>query len=124
MTAKDLPVVPPSIRAFFNAHAMRQVSHAATKTSQRVLLWAIPPGGALELTHRLIKLNLGGFFALATLSTVCGFVYYLPYFFIEGLIRHLELDPERENIVRGVGWAIGLYLSTVTVYLSQFPLAT
>ncbi|VDB88774.1 unnamed protein product [Peniophora sp. CBMAI 1063] len=117
MSAKDLPIVPPTIRAFFNAHAMRQASQAATRASQRVLLWTVPPGGALELTHRLIKLNFGGFVTLAALSTGCGFIYYFPYYFIQGLIRYLELDPGRENIVRGVGWAIGLYLSTASVYL-------
>ncbi|KZV72757.1 ATP-binding cassette transporter [Peniophora sp. CONT] len=118
MSAKDLPIVPLPIRAFFNAHAMRQVSRDATKAPKRVLLWVVPPGGALELTHRLVKLNMGGFLTLAALSTACGFVYYLPYYFVEGLIRHLELDPIREHIVRGVGWALGLYLATVSVYLT------
>jgi hypothetical protein len=113
----DLPIVPANMRATRNYAKMKKVMR---EIKLRVFSWSPTPGSGWLLTYRLIRLNYLAFISELLLGAVSAVLFYSPPFFLQKLVKFLEVDPQREE--KGWGWVFvfGLFFSNVISFLGEF----
>ncbi|TBU28095.1 multidrug resistance-associated ABC transporter [Dichomitus squalens] len=110
----DLPVLEASMRATALYAQMRVVMR---RFRLRIGAWRPTPGSGIELVYRLARVNLGLFVAITVLATIAAVLFYVPAMFLRGVVRYLEVDPERENKQWGFVFCAGLFLSHATTQI-------
>jgi hypothetical protein len=115
LSSDDIPTLPASVRAIPNFQAIRETTR--TVFIPRLAFWTVTLDNGIELSYQLFMRNRGAFGMQAFLAVASALVYYLPYWFVKKLVEHLEVDPERKHVDLGVGYAIGLFAATLTVYI-------
>ncbi|KIM46655.1 hypothetical protein M413DRAFT_440257 [Hebeloma cylindrosporum] len=110
----DLPIVPANMRATYNYARMKK---ALREINLRVFSWRPTPGSGWLLAYRLIRLNRVPFTAELLLAAVSAVLFYSPPFFLQKLVKYLEVDPQREQ--KGWGWVfvLGLFFANVISFL-------
>jgi len=111
----DLPIVPANIRATFNYARMRK---ATREIQLRIFSWTPKRGSGFLLAYRLIRLNSIVFLAELLLAAVSAVLFYGPPFFLQKLVKYLEVDPTREQ--KGWGWVyvFGIFFANVASFMS------
>ena len=104
----DLPILAASMRgAVIYAH-MR----AATRRFRlQIASWRPTPGSGLELVYRLVRANARELAAVVVIALVAAGLFYAPAMFLRGIVRYLEVDPERESRAWGLVFCVGLFFS-------------
>lgn len=115
----DLPIVPTNMRATYNYARMKK---ALREINLRIFSWSPTPGSGWLLAYRLIRLNYVAFTAELLLAAVSAILFYSPPFFLQKLVKYLEVDPQREE--KGWGWVfvLGLFFANVISFISRFLL--
>ena len=114
----DLPIVPGSMRATYLFRSMR--SALSTIRLKRFIFWDIRPGSGWELSaYRLAYVNRKAFIVQMALAATGAVLYYAPPFFLQKLVRYLELDPERHDRSWGWFYSFGIFVANECLYLSR-----
>jgi hypothetical protein len=116
----DLPIVPGTLRATHLFRSMR--STLSTTRLKRLLLWDIRSGSGWELAYRLARVNRAAFATQMILASVGAVLYYAPPFFLQQLVRYLEMDPERHDRSWGWFYSFGMFVGTAIIHLSMYYL--
>jgi len=95
---------------------------ALREVKLRVFSWSPTPGSGWLLAYRLLHLNSVAFTAELLLAAVSAVLFYSPPFFLQKLVKYLEVDPQREE--KGWGWVFvfGLFFANVISFLGGFLL--
>ena len=112
----DLPIVTADMRATYNYARMKK---ALREINLRVFSWSPTPGSGWLLAYRLVRLNYVAFTAELLLAAVSAVLYYSPPFFLQKLVKYLEVDPQREQ--PGWGWVfvLGLFFANVVSFIGK-----
>ncbi|KAF9548180.1 multidrug resistance-associated ABC transporter [Agrocybe pediades] len=110
----DLPIVPVDIRSTFNYARMRQ---AIREIKLRIFSWTPQPGSGYLLAYRLLRLNARVFLAELLLAAVSAVLFYGPPFFLQKLVKYLEVDANREQTGWGWVYALGIFFANVASFL-------
>ncbi|KZV87123.1 multidrug resistance-associated ABC transporter [Exidia glandulosa HHB12029] len=109
----DLPIVPSDMRS--------TTIYAAIRTAMRRIKlprnWNPAPGSGWALLYRLMHVNAGMLILEFVLAAVCAVLFYSPAFFLQRLVRFLEL--QEEGVDRSWGWfyCAGLFGSNAFTYI-------
>ncbi|KAH9932951.1 ATP-binding cassette transporter [Fomitopsis serialis] len=105
----DLPIVPADMRA---TTLFRNMRGALKKYHLRVR-----PGRGWELGYRLLRVNLWNVTTVVVLAMSVAGLFYTPHYFLQRVVRYLEMDPERKD--RSWGWAYccGLFFANALTQL-------
>lgn len=85
---RDLPIVPSNMRATAIFSQMRQVYRTASLKGR----WKTRQGSGWGLLYKLFKVNWSDFSLQMTLAAVTAVFYYLPAYFLQSLVRFLEIQ--------------------------------
>ena len=121
--SRDLPASP----AVPVSHALITDSHGNGRTQisafrrfrLRIASWRPTPGSGIELVYRLARVNSGSLIAVVVLATVAAGMFYVPAMFLRGVVRYLEIDPERERKEWGFVFCVGLFLSHAATQIRE-----
>jgi hypothetical protein len=116
----DLPIVPGDMRATSNFANMKR---AIREIKLHIGSWSPKPGSGWNLAYQLLRLNIIPFTAEFLLAAVSALVFYTPAVFLQRIVKYLEDDAGREDMSWGWVWVIGLFMSNVVTFLSEFFLA-
>ncbi|KAG6812192.1 hypothetical protein H0H92_003997 [Tricholoma furcatifolium] len=111
----DLPIVPGDMRATYNYARMRR---AMREIRLRIGKWKPQPGNGWSMAWRLLRLNVGAISAMLLLAAVSAVLFYVPALFLQRLVKHLEVDPERKDMGWGWVYCIGLFVSSAITYIA------
>jgi hypothetical protein len=120
----DLPIVPGNMRATYNFLRMRLALRTISfPTWPSTLLRRAQPaiGSGWTLAYQLLRLNWAAFAYLVTLASISAGLFYAPAFFLRKLVRHLEIDPNREQMEWGWVCVCGLWGALAISYLRAYP---
>ncbi|PSR83532.1 hypothetical protein PHLCEN_2v5686 [Hermanssonia centrifuga] len=112
----DLPIVPGDIRAIALFAGMRT---AMRKWRLRIGSWQPKPGSGWELAYILIRANTSVLCSVVGLTMVSSVLFYAPAFFMRGLVRYLEADPERTNWGWGWMYCAGMFFGSFICQLTS-----
>src|SRR5262249_6898884 len=89
--------------------------------SSRIRQWKPRPGSGWELTYRLIKTNAAPFTAQAVLAAITACLFYAPAFFLQRLVKFLEVSKtgEVKDIRWGWAYCAGLFFVNATTFLCE-----
>ena len=75
--------------------------------------WAPPPAPAPDPARRrrVRRIVLGVVLAVVVIALVAAGLFYAPAMFLRGIVRYLEVDPERESRAWGLVFCVGLFFS-------------
>ncbi|TFK68805.1 multidrug resistance-associated ABC transporter [Pluteus cervinus] len=110
----DLPIVPGNMRATYAFSSMRRVIR---EVKPKFWSWTPKPGSGWGLAYRLLYLNSGAFATQITLVSITAVLFYAPAVFLRLFIGYLEVDPLRKDTGWGWVYVMGLFVSSVFVYL-------
>ncbi|KAG8739601.1 hypothetical protein FRC12_016268, partial [Ceratobasidium sp. 428] len=117
MEIRDLPILKASMRAPHIYATMRSIMRRV-KLAPR---WRGKHGSGYELLYQLVIANKGMFLLQIALSGSSAVLYYAPAWFLQQLVKFLELTRghEPQEIDKNWGWIYcgGLLFSTCLVYL-------
>ncbi|CAE6501788.1 unnamed protein product [Rhizoctonia solani] len=118
MEIRDLPILTAQMRAPHIYSTMRSI----TKRIRLSKRWRGKPGSGYELLYQLVYVNRAMFLLQIILSASSAGLYYAPAWFLQQLVRFLEVtrDAEKPQDVDPTwGWIYcgGLLLSGMLVYL-------
>lgn len=120
----DLPIVPGNMRATVIFQSMKAALRTPIATVSLPFssyrLFSFRKGSGWELLFKLIRLNERVFIYEISLAAVTAVLYYTPAFFLQSLIRYLEVDEDREDRRWGWVFVIGLFGMNVINYLSKY----
>lgn len=116
----DLPIVQGTMRATHLFRLMR--STLSTTRLKRFLFWDIRSGSGWELAYRLAHVNRAAFATQMSLASVGAVLYYAPPYFLQQLVKYLEMDPERHDRSWGWFYSFGMFVSTAIIHLSMYYL--
>lgn len=111
----DLPIVAADMRATTIYHEIR-------RAMRRIRLprnWSPAVGSGWALLYRLSVVNKGTLALEFVLAAVCACLFYSPAFFLQRLVRFLELNDTPEQPDRAWGWfyCAGLFGANGVTYL-------
>ncbi|KAG9126425.1 hypothetical protein FRC07_003485 [Ceratobasidium sp. 392] len=116
MEIRDLPILKASMRAPHIYSTMRSI----TKRVKLAPRWRGKHGSGYELLYQLIVANKGMFLLQIALSGSSAVLYYAPAWFLQQLVKFLELtrgdkpqDIDKNWVITGQLWSI----STTTLQL-------
>ena len=112
----DLPILEASMRA---TAIYAQMRAAFRRFRLRIASWRPTPGSGIELVYRLARVNSGSLIAVVVLATVAAGMFYVPAMFLRGVVRYLEIDPERERKEWGFVFCVGLFLSHAATQICE-----
>lgn len=119
----DLPIVPGNMRATTIFQSMKAALRTPIATVSLPLssyrLFSFRRGSGWELLFKLIKLNKRVFIYEIALAAVSAALYYTPAFFLQSLIRYLEIDESREDRRWGWVFVVGLFGMNFINYISK-----
>ncbi|KAG8871479.1 hypothetical protein FRB98_000747, partial [Tulasnella sp. 332] len=112
---RDLPIVPSNMRATAIFSQMRQAYRTVSLKGR----WKTRPGSGWGLLYKLFKVNWSDFALQMTLASVTAVFYYLPAYFLQSLVRFLEIQDAGGHPEASWGWVycVGLFLSNAINYL-------
>ncbi|CAE6528569.1 unnamed protein product [Rhizoctonia solani] len=118
MEIRDLPILTAKLRGPHIYSTMRSIMKRIKLSSR----WRGKPGSGYELLYQLIHANRATFLLQIVLSASSAGLYYAPAWFLQQLVRFLEITrstDEPQDIDPAWGWMYcgGLLLSGVLVYL-------
>ncbi|TFY65276.1 hypothetical protein EVJ58_g2068 [Rhodofomes roseus] len=110
----DLPIVPANMRA---TTLFKNMRGAVRRYHLRVRSWRPRPGSGWELGYRIFRVNTRDVTIVVLLATIVAGLFYTPHYFLQRVVRYLEMDPERKD--RGWGWAYccGLFFANAITQL-------
>ncbi|KAH7096201.1 multidrug resistance-associated ABC transporter [Auriculariales sp. MPI-PUGE-AT-0066] len=111
----DLPIVPADMRATTIYQSMR----LAMRNVRLPGGWHPAVGSGWALLYRLAAANKGMLALEFLLAAVCAVLFYSPAFFLQRLVRYLELNGTAEQADRAWGWfyCAGLFGANAITYL-------
>jgi len=128
----DLPIVTANMRAttlFFRMrNAMRTIKNRAFTivpgfliASRDGIRWTPSPGSGWMLMYRLMRVNSVPLIAQVCLAVVSALLFYAPAYFLQRLVRFLEVSKtgEVKDIQWGWVYCVGLFLSNAISFLSE-----
>ncbi|KAG8989939.1 hypothetical protein FRB93_003401 [Tulasnella sp. JGI-2019a] len=112
---RDLPIVPSNMRATAIFSQMRR----AYRTISLKGRWKTRPGSGWGLLYKLFRVNWSDFALQMTLAAVTAVFYYLPAYFLQSLVRFLEIQDAGGHPEASWGWVYcaGLFLANAINYL-------
>ncbi|KAG8707304.1 hypothetical protein FRC08_000588 [Ceratobasidium sp. 394] len=117
MEIRDLPILKASLRAP-NIYSTTRSIIRRVKLAPR---WRGKHGSGYELLYQLLVANKGMFLVQIALSGSSAVLYYAPAWFLQQLVKFLEMtrNDEPQAIDKNWGWMYcgGLLFSTCLVYL-------
>lgn len=129
----DLPIIPVNLRATLNYGKMRGAistihlrvrswsgSHSPSPHDPSPHSWTPKSGSGWTLGYRLLRLNAGQFVVMFWLALVSAALFYAPPIFLQRVIAYLEADPERRDRSWGWVYVVGLFGTSVGLYISEF----
>jgi len=116
----DLPIVSYDMRA---THLFWRMRNAMKNIKPVILGWKPKPGSGWQVGIRLFKLNSFIILLQVTLAAVSAALFYVPAYFLKGLIAYLEGDPERLHKEWGIAFAVGIVVSGIIQTLGGFPVS-
>ncbi len=112
----DLPVVAADMRATTIYANMRA---AMRRWKLKVGSWRPKPGSGIELAYRLLRVNAWTMTMIMFLAAISATMFYLPAFFLQRVVRYLEVDPGRESRGWGFVFCIGLFVSNAATQIRE-----
>jgi hypothetical protein len=109
----DLPIVPGDMRA----SDIFQKFRTTRLRVRRFLFWKTKPGSGMLLLYQMVIRNKGPIAIQTFLAALGAVLYYAPPWFLQQIVKYLEEDPGRVDRSWGFLYAVGLFASTVAVYL-------
>jgi ABC-type multidrug transport system fused ATPase/permease subunit len=106
----DLPVVPADMRSTYQYSLMKA---AIRRVQLRIRNWTPPVGSGWNLAWQMASINLWALFTLVFFSATSAILFYVPYYFLQRVVRYLENDPDRKDIRWGLIYAAGLFTTGV-----------
>lgn len=118
MEIRDLPILTGKMRAPYIYSTMRSIMRRVKLLPR----WRGKHGSGYELLYQLLVVNKGMFLLQVLLSSTSAALYYAPAWFLQQLVRFLELTRgpnASQDIDPNWGWIYcgGLLLSGALVYL-------
>ncbi|KAI0717016.1 multidrug resistance-associated ABC transporter [Earliella scabrosa] len=110
----DLPIVAADMRATTIFANMRA---AMRRWKLRVGSWRPASGSGIELAYRLLRVNGWTMARIMMLAPVAATMFYVPAFFLQRVVRYLEVDPLRESRGWGFVFCAGLFFSNAVTQL-------
>ncbi|RPD54947.1 multidrug resistance-associated ABC transporter [Lentinus tigrinus ALCF2SS1-7] len=110
----DLPIVAADMRATTLFASMRA---AIRRWKLRIGSWHPQPGSGIELAYRLLRVNAWTMAMIIFLAIICAIMFYVPAFFLQRVVRYLEVDPGRESRGWGFVFCAGLFVSNAMTQL-------
>ncbi|TFK92526.1 multidrug resistance-associated ABC transporter [Polyporus arcularius HHB13444] len=110
----DLPVVAADMRATTIYANMRA---AMRRWKLKVGSRRPKPGSGIELAYRLLRVNAWTMTMIMFLAAISATMFYLPAFFLQRVVRYLEVDPGRESRGWGFVFCIGLFVSNAATQI-------
>ena len=124
---RDLPILPASFRATSIFTDFRQRIKKGTTVLPSFMPWRVKCNSPADLGLKLFAANKWAIMALSCLAAISATLFYVPAFFLQRFIKHLEQDPDRQDIAWAWVYCAGLFVSNVIMYrecdiLGVFPL--
>jgi len=112
----DLPIVSFDMRA---THLFWRMRNAMKNIKPVILGWEPKPGSGWQVGVRLFKLNSLVILLQVALAASSAALFYVPPYFLKGLIAYLEGDPERKHRGWGIVFALGIFVSGIILTLGE-----
>ena len=90
----------------------------------RVGSWRPKPGSGIELAYRLLRVNAWTMTMIIFLAAICATMFYVPAFFLQRVVRYLEVDPGREARAWGFVFCTGLFVSNAATQIRKSFICT
>jgi len=113
---RDLPILPACFRATTIFTDFRQRIKKGAMELPSFMPWRVKLNSPVDLVLKLTAANKGPITALACLAATSATLFYVPAFFLQRFIKHLEQDPDRQNIAWAWVYCAGLFASNVVMY--------
>ena len=110
----DLPIVSFDMRA---THLFWRMRNAMKHIKPIILGWKPKPGSGWQVGIRLFRLNSFILLLQIGLAAFSAALFYVPAYFLKGLIAYLEGDPERLHRGWGIVFATGIFVSGIILTL-------
>ena len=118
----DLPIVSADMRATAIFANMRA---AMRRWRLSIGSWRPTPGSGIELAYRLARVNAQTMVLIVVFAAVCASLFYVPAFFLQRVVRYLEVDPLREARGWGFVFCVGLFVrNAFTQICESSPLSS
>lgn len=113
----DLPIVAADMRATTIYARMRA---AVRRWKLRIGTWRPKPGSGIELAYRIVRVNAATMVLIVCLASISATMFYIPAFFLQRVVRYLEVDPGRESRGWGFVFCIGLFASNALTQICEY----
>jgi hypothetical protein len=113
---RDLPILPASFRATTIFIDFRQRIKRGTTQLPSFMPWRVKRNSPADLALNLVTANKWPLTALGCLAAVSATLFYVPAFFFQRFIRHLEQDPDRQDTAWAWVYCAGLFASNAIMY--------
>ena len=113
---RDLPILPAGFRATTIFTDFRQRIKKGTMVLPSFMPWKVKRNSPADLGLKLLAANKWPIMALACLAATSATLFYVPAFFLQRFIKHLEQDPDRQDIAWAWVYCAGLFASNVVMY--------
>ena len=113
---RDLPILPASFRATTIFTDFRQRIKKGTMVLPSFMPWRVKRNSPADLALKLLEANKWPITALVCLAATSATLFYVPAFFLQRFIKHLEQDPDRQDISWAWVYCAGLFASNVIMY--------
>jgi hypothetical protein len=113
---RDLPILPASLRATTIFTDFRQRVNKGAMGLPSFMPWRVKLNSPVDLGLKLLTANKWHITALVCLAATSATLFYVPAFFLQRFIKHLEQDPDRQDIAWAWVYCAGLFVSNVIMY--------
>ncbi len=113
---RDLPILPASFRATTIFTDFRQRIKKGTAVLPPFMPWKVKRNSPVDLGLKLLEANMWPITVLVCLAATSATLFYVPAFFLQRFIKHLEQDPDRQDIAWAWVYCAGLFVSNVVIY--------
>ena len=113
---RDLPILPASFRATTIFTDFRQRIKKGATELPSFMPWRVKRNSPADLGLKLFMANKWALTALACLAATSATLFYVPAFFLQRFIRHLEQDPDRQDTAWAWVYCAGLFVSNAIMY--------
>ena len=113
---RDLPILPASFRATTIFTEFRQRINKGATGLPSFMSWRVKRNSPADLGLKLLAANKWPITVLVCLAATSATLFYVPAFFLQRFIKHLEQDPDRQDKAWAWVYCAGLFASNVIMY--------
>lgn len=113
---RDLPILPANMRSTTLFTNFRKNMQKGPFKLPKFLNWELKRNSPVDLLLQLVEANKTVLLIEVALAATAALLFYIPAFFLQRFVLHLEIDPQRKDMAWAWVYCAGLFVSNAIMF--------